>query len=99
MSMHAASRELWRGLKACSADWSEENSRFLQRALSNYLLNYVWGMTGDDVDKCKRLLLSLAYDRQDEAMGLVSELAPGAIREIDGYDEWWRAELAGEHKK
>ncbi len=97
MSMHAASREMWRGLKACSTDWSEENSRLLQKALTNYLLNYVWGMAGDDIDKRRQLLLSLAYGKQAEARELVSELAPGAIKAIDGYDEWWRAELAGEH--
>ncbi len=50
------------------------------------------------MDKRKQLLLLLTYDKQAEARELVSELAPGAIEEIDGYDEWWRAELAGEHK-
>ena len=99
--MHAASRDMWQALKDRNAELDagldSVVANKLRRALTNYLLNYCWGLDRSvgNVDKYRRLLLALAYEHADEAKALVLELAPEATTEIDGYNERWRNELAG----
>jgi len=99
--MHAASRDVWRALKACSSDFCEITTNQLRAPLATYLITYAWGLNKSELptlDKYCRLLLHLEYGHMPKVRDLVAELAPEATVAIDGYDEWWRAELAGEHK-
>lgn len=84
--MHAASRDVWRGIKAISEEWSEERSKELQHALRNYLQNYTWNVEGiPELDRKRRLSYLLSAGNY-EARQLVKELAPDAIRNVDNYD-------------